>query len=577
MKRSRSPGSGSGTDLSELRIQNHRFDVALNNLIQGVCFFDGSRRLILANRRFAEIYGLSPDAINPGATLEEVVERRVAANAGPNMSAEEYLSWRGSIAVSDEPSDTIVQLKNGRIISIHHRPMPDRGWVSTHEDITERLRIEERLAHMAHHDALTGLANRAMLRDHLTRLAQKRTRGSTLALLCLDLDHFKQINDEYGHEAGDALLCAAARRLRRAVRQTDLVARLGSDEFVIVQTGGNQPARATAMAERLVETFRQPFPMGDQLVNVGTSVGIAIEPANDVEPDTILTHAEIALSTAKSAGRGTFRFFEPEMDARARARRALEKDLRSALDNNELELFYQPKLDTQAEVLKGFEALIRWRHPERGLVSPAEFIPLAEELGLIIPVGGQVLRQACLQAAKWPDDITVAVNLSPVQFQDSDIVAIVRDALEQSGLDPVRLELEITETLLLRDTASTLATLRELRELGVHISLDDFGTGYSSIAYLSRFPFDRIKIDQSFVRDLNVGTHALAIVRAIITLGQALGISITAEGVETLDQLAVLRAERCLEVQGYLFSRPVPEADVPALIARFGLKIGIAA
>jgi diguanylate cyclase (GGDEF)-like protein len=577
MKKSRPPGSDSRVGLSDLRIQNHRFDVALNNLIQGVCFFDGSRRLILANRRFAEIYGISPDAIKPGTTLEEIVERRVAVNAGPNMSAEEYLAWRGSIAVSDEPSDTIVELKNGRIISIHHRPMPDRGWVSTHEDITERLRIEERLAHMAHHDALTGLANRAMLRDHLTKLARKRTRGSTLALLCLDLDHFKQINDEYGHEAGDALLCAAARRLRRAVRHTDLVARLGSDEFVIVQTGGNQPARATAMAERLVEAFRQPFPMGDQLIPVGTSVGIAIEPANDVEPDTILTHAEIALSTAKSAGRGTFRFFEPEMDARARARRALEKDLRAALDNNELELFYQPKLDTQAEILKGFEALIRWRHPERGLVSPAEFIPLAEELGLIIPVGNQVLRQACMQAAKWPEDITVAVNLSPVQFQDSDIVAIVRDALERSGLDPVRLELEITETLLLRDTAPTLATLRELRELGVHISLDDFGTGYSSIAYLSRFPFDRIKIDQSFVRDLNVGTHALAIVRAIITLGQALGISITAEGVETLDQLAVLRAERCLEVQGYLFSRPVPEADVPALIARFGLKIGIAA
>jgi diguanylate cyclase (GGDEF)-like protein len=577
MTQVRSPAPSSDMSLSDLRIQNDRFDVALNNLIQGVCFFDGSRRLILANRRYAEIYGLPFDCIRPGTTLEEIVAHRFAANAAPNMSSEEYLTWRDSIAVANEPSDSVVELKNGRVISIHHRPMPDHGWVSTHEDITERLRIEERLAHMAHHDPLTGLANRVKVRDHLTKLAARRVPGNSLAVLCLDLDHFKQINDEFGHEAGDSLLRGAARRLRGCVRHSDFIARLGSDEFAIVQTGDDQPNRATAMAERLIEVFRDPFPIGDQMVTIGASVGIAIEPANDIDPDTILMHAEIALSGAKSAGRGTFRFFEPAMDARARARRSLEKDLRAALENVELELFYQPKLDVQTEALNGFEALIRWRHPTRGLVSPVDFIPLAEELGLIVPFGEQVLREACRQATKWPDELSVAVNLSPVQFRSSPIAAIVRDALETSGLSPDRLELEITETVLIGDTASTLATLRELRELGVHISLDDFGTGYSSIGYLSRFPFDRIKIDQSFVRDLMAGTPSLAIVRAIITLGKALGIAVTAEGVETLDQLALLRAEHCLEVQGFLFSRPVPESEVAALIARFRKAVRIAA
>ena len=568
----------SGTKaLFDLRMQNHRFDVALNNLVQGVCFFDGARRLILANRRFAEIYGLTLDSIQPGTTLKEIVELRHAVNAHPNMTPDEYLAWRDRIAGSEQSGDTVVELMNGRVISIHHRPMPDGGWVSTHEDITERLHIEQRMAHLLRHDALTGLANRAALREHLTRLEDRRGRPGSLAVLCLDLDHFKRINDEIGRAVGDTLLTEAARRLRRCVRRNDLIARMGSDEFVIVQSGGDQPRRATIVAERLIDLFRQPFQIDGQSIMLGTSVGIAIDQALDDDLDAIVANAEFALSAAKQAGRGTWRVFEPGMDARAKARRALERDLRVALENHQLEVFYQPKLDTSTERLTAFEALARWRHPERGLVSPADFIPLAEELGLIVPIGEEVLRQACHHAASWSNDLGIAVNLSSLQFADPGLLPAVRDALEQSGLDPARLELEVTETVLIQDTEATLETLRQLRELGVLIALDDFGTGYSSISYLSRFSFDRIKIDQSFVRDLVAGANSLAIVRAIITLGQSLGISITAEGVETEAQLAMLRAERCLEVQGYLFSRPVPAEDVPALIERFAQMIECAA
>ena len=566
-----------GSDMYDLQIQNHRLNVALNNLTQGVCFFDGSQRLVLANRRYAEIYGLPLECIRPGTTLKEIVERRVAVDAFPNMTAEEYLSWRSSIATFDEPSDTTVELKSGRIVSIHHRPMPDHGWVSTHEDITERHRVEEQIAHMARHDALTGLANRFMLREHIAQMSDHDACGGALAVICLDLDHFKHVNDTYGHQVGDALLCVAAKRLRSCVREDDFVVRCGGDEFTIVQTGADQPNRAIAVAERVVEVFRQPFQLGEHRVTVGASLGIAISSTHDSDPETMLMNGDIALYRAKADGRGTYRLFEPAMDLQARTRRALETDLGTALENAEFELFYQPKLNAQTKVVSGLEALIRWRHPKRGLVSPSEFIPLAEEIGLIVPIGEWVLRQACRQATQWPENITVAVNLSPVQFNTLHLVDTVRTALEASGLPANRLELEVTETALLQDTATTLETLHKLHDLGVRISLDDFGTGYSSISYLHRFPFDRIKIDQSFIRDLNTGTKSLAIVQAIVNLGHTLGICITAEGVETTEQFAMLREERCSEVQGYLFSMPVQAPDVPGLISRFGSTSKIAA
>jgi diguanylate cyclase (GGDEF)-like protein len=566
-----------GRAARELQIQNHRFDVALNNLTQGVCFFDGAQRLILANQRYAEIYNLSVESIRPGTTLEEIVDRRFEAGAFPDMSRDEYLAWRQSIAISDEANDTIVELKNGRAISIHHRPMPDRGWVATHEDITERREAEARLAYMARHDALTGLPNRVLLRERMAQESDHGARGDSLAVLCLDLDHFKHVNDTFGHPVGDALLCAAAERLRTSIRDEDIVVRLGGDEFAIVQIGAEQPRQATSLAERLIEALSQPFQLGANQVTVGTSVGIALDTRRGADAETLLKNADMALYRAKADRRGTYRFFEPIMDMQMQVRHALETDLRKALANAEFELFFQPVLNAQTRALSGFEALIRWRHKQRGLVPPMEFIPLAEEIGLIVPLGDWVVQEACRQAATWPNCITVAVNLSPAQFKNPHLATTIRGALKASGLSPDRLILEITESVLLQDTPATLRILDRLHSLGLSIALDDFGTGYSSIGYLRSFPFDTLKIDRSFIHDLGIKPDALAIVHTIVDLGRALGMSVIAEGVETTDQLATLQAERCTEVQGYLFSEPLPAKDIPALIKHLDAAIRVAA
>jgi diguanylate cyclase (GGDEF)-like protein len=566
-----------GRAARELQIQNHRFDVALNNLTQGVCFFDGAQRLILANQRYAEIYNLSVESIRPGTTLAEIVDRRFEAGAFPDMSRDDYLAWRQSIAISDEANDTIVELKNGRAISIHHRPMPDRGWVATHEDITERREAEARLAYMARHDALTGLPNRVLLRERMAQESDHGARGDSLAVLCLDLDHFKHVNDTFGHPVGDALLCAAAERLRTSIRDEDIVVRLGGDEFAIVQIGAEQPRQATSLAERLIEALSQPFQLGANQVTVGTSVGIALDTRRGADAETLLKNADMALYRAKADRRGTYRFFEPIMDMQMQVRHALETDLRKALANAEFELFFQPVLNAQTRALSGFEALIRWRHKQRGLVPPMEFIPLAEEIGLIVPLGDWVVQEACRQAATWPNCITVAVNLSPAQFKNPHLATTIRGALKASGLSPDRLILEITESVLLQDTPATLRILDRLHSLGLSIALDDFGTGYSSIGYLRSFPFDTLKIDRSFIHDLGIKPDALAIVHTIVDLGRALGMSVIAEGVETTDQLATLQAERCTEVQGYLFSEPLPAKDIPALIKHLDAAIRVAA
>jgi diguanylate cyclase (GGDEF)-like protein len=563
------PLTGAPGGMYDLLIQNQRLEAALNNISQGICFFDGNHRLILANRRYAEIYGLPLECIRPGTTLTEIVEHRFAVGAFPKMTRREYLDWRDSIATLSEPSDTVAELKNGRIISIHHRPMPDRGWVSTHEDVTEQRRMQERMEHLARHDPLTGLANRLMLREHMARLSDQNTAGETAAVLCLDIDHFKHVNDAYGHQIGDSLLCATAERLRGCVRESDFVVRCGGDEFAIIQIGADQPAQAAAVAERVLEVFRHPFQISGRRVEVVVSIGVAIGPIHESDGDKLLMNAELALYRAKADGVGTYRFFEPVADAKVRARHVLDGDLRVALEHDEFELFFQPKVNVKTLTPTGFEALLRWRHPVRGIVSPAEFIPLLEENGLILPVGEWVLRRACREATSWPESVTVAVNLSPVQFRTPHLVDTVRAALQASGLTPGRLELEITETALLRDTAETVEVLHKLRNLGVRISLDDFGTGYSSISYLNRFPFDKIKIDQSFVRGLCAGTKSLMIVQAIMNLATSLGISVVAEGVETSEQFAMLRAENCPEVQGYLFGMPVPAAEVHPVLSRF--------
>jgi diguanylate cyclase (GGDEF)-like protein/PAS domain S-box-containing protein len=561
--------AGTLQDVTERRRTERQLDVALNNLTQGVCFFDGEHRLILANRRYAEIYDLSMDTIRPGTKLEEIVDRRFAAGTFPDMTREEYLKWRASIAISAQPNDTIVELKSGQVISIHHRPMPDGGWISTHEDITERRRAEARLAHMARHDALTGLPNRVVFREYLDQKQDRRGRGDGVAVLCLDLDRFKYVNDTFGHATGDELLCGVAERIVKDIRAEDVVVRLGGDEFAIVQPGVDQPSQATALAGRLIDILSQPYDLGKHQVTIGASVGIAYCLNRGADAETLLKNADMALYRAKANGRGTFCFFDPIMNMEAHARHTLEAGLRAALSNEEFELFFQPILNAHTEGLIRFEALVRWRHPGRGLIAPSEFIPLAEEIGLIIPLGEWILREACQIAVSWPDNLSVAVNISATQLKSAKLVNAVRTALLTSRLPPSRLELEITETVLLENSSVTLEALRDLRDLGLRISLDDFGTGFSSISCLRSFPFDKLKIDRSFIRDLDRRADSVAIVHAIVDLACALGMSVTAEGVETAEQLRLLRAESCTEVQGFLFSPPVPKGDIPSLIARF--------
>ncbi len=399
-------------------------------------------------------------------------------------------------------------------------------------------------------------------------MSTKRWRrlGAAWAALCLDLDRFKAVNDTLGHPVGDLLLRAVADRLLACVRETDVVARLGGDEFAIVQANLGRPEDASELARRVVATLSKPFEIDGHVINVGTSIGIAICPADGSHVDRLVKSADTALYRAKAEGRNTFRFFEARMEERQRARRELETDLRQAIANQEFELYYQPLVDLRSDRISGFEALIRWRHPERGMISPAEFIPLAEEMGLIVPIGDWVLRQACREAASWPDAFKIAINVSPVQFKNPGLIDCVEEALRHSGLPAHRLELEVTETVLLAENDAILATLHSLRDLGVHISMDDFGTGYSSLSYLRSFPFDKIKIDQMFIRDLSTNTEASAIIRAIVGLATSFGMRITAEGVETPEQLKCLRLEGCHEVQGYLFSPPRPAAEILALI-----------
>ncbi|MFL5233275.1 MAG: EAL domain-containing protein, partial [Microvirga sp.] len=436
------------------------------------------------------------------------------------------------------------------------------------EHLGARQTLEQRLEHMAHHDALTDLPNRLRLRQATENELARVQRGETIAVLCLDLDHFKSVNDTLGHPAGDCLLRTVAERLRQSVRETDIVARVGGDEFAVVQVAAEQPRGAIVLADRLIETLAKPFDLDGHQVVIGTSIGIALAPSDGLDTDQLMKNADMALYRAKADGRGVSRFFEPEMDAKMQARRTLEIDLRKALVEDEFELYYQPLVNLQSDAVSGFEALLRWNHPTRGLVPPSEFIPVAEEMGLIVPLGEKILRQACTEAAGWPDDIKVAVNLSPVQFKSKTLALAVISALASSGLPPHRLELEITESVLLQDSELTLTTLHQLRALGVRIAMDDFGTGYSSLSYLRSFPFDKIKIDQSFVRDMSGKEDSIAIVRAVAGLGKNLGMATTAEGVETQEQLRYLRQEGCTEVQGYLFSRPMPARNIRHLLER---------
>jgi diguanylate cyclase (GGDEF)-like protein/PAS domain S-box-containing protein len=683
----------------ELKAQNERFDTALRNMSHGLCMFDGGQRVLIANHRYAEIYGLTSDQVKPGTTLRQIVEHRIARGLYAGANPEAYIKDR--LAKFAEASVVVHRLSDGRAICVRRQPMRGGGWVSTHEDITERekltaeleqnhkllsqrtsrlqaiidnfpggitfldgdLRVvlandrarklldlpdrlfangpptleslfrfnaergeygkgdvgeqvakrmalaeartahafererpdgtvvevrgvplddggfvttymdaterrrsQARIVHMALHDSLTDLPNRVLLNERLEHALTRVKRGEIVAVHLLDLDHFKTVNDTLGHPAGDQLLKMVTGRLQKLVRETDTVARMGGDEFAVLQVAISQPADATALALRVIEAVSAPYTIDGQQVVIGTSVGIAVGPADGLAPDQLIRNSDLALYRAKADGRGTYRFFGPEMDAQMQARHLMEHDLRNALPAGEFELHYQPVVNLESNEISGVEALIRWRHPEKGIVPPSAFIPVAEEIGFIVPLGEWVIRQACATAAKWPGDVRIAVNLSPIQFRNPGFVQVVVSALAASGLAADRLELEITESVLLQDSEATLSTLYQLRGLGVRIAMDDFGTGYSSLSYLQSFPFDKIKIDRSFVKDIVDGVGSLNIVRAVAAMANGLGMATTAEGVETKEQLDTVKAEGCTEMQGFLFSRPVPAEEIEALL-----------
>jgi diguanylate cyclase (GGDEF)-like protein len=533
--------------------------LVVEQLPLGLCVFDGQDRLVLCNQRYLALWDLPAALATPGTRFADImahtrgVETRRSQNQDqpqPGSTGTRRREWL---------------LQSGRRIEIVTSRLPDGSCVALHEDVTEQRHAQERVVYLAMNDGLTGLANRERLHDELQTHLKRHARGEDLAVLCLDLDRFKPINDTYGHPTGDQLLKQVALRLRECSRETDTVARLGGDEFAIVQCGASQPAASTHLAKRLVQAMAEPFVVGGQTLHIGASIGIAIAPFDGDDAATLHKNADLALYRAKHDGRGTFRYFEPDFDRLAQSRRGLEADLRLAISRSEFELVYQPQMGMADNVVSGFEALLRWNHPLRGQISPADFVPLAEETGLIIEMGRWVLMQACQEATRWAPDVRVAVNVSAVQFRRGSLLRDVTRALQASGLPPSRLEIEITESVMLDEDQSVAATLRELHERGVRIAMDDFGTGYSSLSLLRSFPFDRIKIDRSFVRDLGLREGAISIIRAVVGLGNSLGMQTTVEGVETAQQLQAVRDEGCGEVQGYWFSRPVRAEELQQL------------
>ena len=551
----------------ELAEQNKRFSVALGHMQHGLSMFDADKKLLACNDTYIEMYDLDHALAEPGTHFRKIVEQRTESGVFAGEDPAEYIQERLAAVEEAQASTKIHKLRDGRVIAIAHQPMEDGGWVATHQDITELQKIEARVAHLAQHDPLTDLPNRTTLHNRIEEELRCLGRGEDIAVMCLNLDRFKDVNKSYGHALGDELLKAVAKRLSQCVRDSDMVARIGGDEFAIVQTGKGQPAEAIALAGRVCEIFERPFEIDGYQLATGVCIGSAIAPGDGREADALLKNSEMALSGAKSGGSGSIHFFEPGMDARVKARREMEVDLRKALELGQFELHYQPLQSLKTLKISGFEALLRWHHPDRGMVSPGEFIPLAEEIGLIVPLGEWIVRQACEVAATWPDHIKIAVNVSPVQFRKSNLVSIVMSALASSGIEPNRLELEITESVFLDDAESTLKTMQQLRALGARIALDDFGTGYSSLSYLRDFPFDKIKLDGCFVRDLGTSREATAIVRAVARMGSSLGMTTTAECVETEEQLAKLVLEGYGEIQGYLFSPARPADEVMEFFA----------
>jgi diguanylate cyclase (GGDEF)-like protein/PAS domain S-box-containing protein len=553
--------------LGTLNTVNGELSAALKNMAQGFIMFDSQDRIAVYNERYLEMYGMTREIVKPGMSFLELLRHRVAIGnlkADPKQFHDELLAE----LAKGEVVNLIVDCGDGREISVTQKPIPGGGWVATHEDITERRQAEARISHMALHDGLTDLANRHLFNQEIAGCFKHLPRGQAFALLCLDLDRFKNVNDTLGHPLGDKLLQQVAARLRLCVREYDTVARLGGDEFAILQRGVAQPVDARALSERVVATLGRPFDLDGHQVAIGVSIGVALAPADATDGIELLKAADLALLRAKAAGRGTYRFFDAVVDGRIQTRHAMEQDLRQALLNDEFVMEYQPLVNLQSGKISALEALIRWNHPKRGTLLPVDFIPFAEETAQILPIGEWALRLACKDAATWPGAIGVTVNLSPLQFRERDLCETVIDALARSGLAADRLELEITETALLRNQESTLASVRRLRALGVRIAMDDFGTGHSSLRTLRNFPFDRIKIDECFVNDLLSKPDSRAIIQAVAQMASDLGLKTTAEGVETQGELDYLRRVGCTEAQGYLFSKAVPAREVYALLGQ---------
>jgi diguanylate cyclase (GGDEF)-like protein len=558
----------------ELKQLNMRLDIAFNNMSQGLCFFDGQKRLIVSNDRYVEMYNLSLDQVRPGMTLEEIIELRQRAGTSPKLSRSDYLDWRNSISVHVKPSDTVVELANGSFFRICHRPMPDGGWVATHEDVTTSKKNEARISYMANHDALTGLASRSFFAETVEAAKAMLDQDRPFGILMLDLDRFKLVNDSLGHGAGDTLLKEVARRLQGVVGPDDVVARLGGDEFVILAIGAPANSRelchesVSVLARQIIDVINGPFLIDCKAVFVGTSIGIALAPDDGTETAELLKKADLALYRSKARGRNVYSLFDPQMTEQSDESHQMEVDMRLGLSRSEFEVHYQPIIDARSREIVGAEALVRWHHPEHGLIAPARFIPLAESSGLIVPLGKLVLDRACKDAMSWPPGIKVSVNLSAIQFREASLLDVVMNALLESGLPPARLEVEVTESILLGNESDYAGLLHRLKNNGISIALDDFGTGYSSLRYLKQFPFDKIKIDRSFIVDVEHDEGSMAIISAIIGLARGLNMTTTAEGIETERQFEILRAAGVTLAQGYLFGRPTPVAEFIGCVRR---------
>jgi diguanylate cyclase (GGDEF)-like protein len=548
-----------------LAAERRQLAIAVNNIPQGLVLYDASARIIICNQPYIEMFGLSPEVVKPGCTMQRLIAHR-----------KETGSFDGDVdAFCDAIIHTVslgkgtrqlTEAPGGRAIEIINRPLKAGGWVATIEDITERTRADEKIAHLAHYDALTDLPNRVLFRERLEQAMKAVRPGEQLAVLYIDIDEFKSVNDALGHPVGDELLMGVADRLRGCLNTSDVAARLGGDEFAVIQTAIKSQSETTELVDKIHSAIRQPFECAGNLITTDASIGIALAAGDGLDLDQLLRNADLALYGAKGDGRRTYRFFETGMDARARERRSLELELRQAISDGSLEAWYQPVLNLETNKVSSCEALLRWRHPERGMISPAEFIPIAEETGLINQLGHWVLNTACAEAANWPAEVRVAVNVSPIQFRSQTLALNVAAALAASGLSADRLELEITEAVLIRDDEAALEVLHQLRKLGVRIALDDFGTGYSSLSYLQRFPFDKIKIDRSFIRDLAGAGASSSIVQAVVNIAAASDMTTTAEGVETEQQRNLLYILGCTEMQGFLFSPAIPAVELRRLL-----------